>query len=60
MKKKYYISYFYKNHDDYGISNVIVLFGKKIKTIEDIAYIETEIAKDRVSEKITIINWKPI
>jgi len=55
MKKKYYISYFYKNHDDYGISNVIVLFGKKIKTIEDIAYIETEIAKDRVSEKITIV-----
>jgi len=60
MKKKYYISFFYRNHNDYGISNAIVLFGKKIKTIEDIACIETEIARDRTNEKVTIINWKLI
>lgn len=60
MKKKYYVSYFYKNNDDYGISNAIVLFGRKIRTIEDITYIEAEIAKNRINEKVTLINWMAI
>jgi hypothetical protein len=60
MKKKYYVSYFYKNNDDYGISNAIVLFGRKIRTIEDITYIEVEIAKNRINEKVTLINWMAI
>jgi|GEM_PF-2169222 len=58
--KKYYIVYYYStdtDRDSLSISNATVLLKKKIKTLDQVVNIETQIADEKNYKKVKLINW---